>query len=1001
MATTLTSTLYPPQFSSTFAPAFLKISTAVRVYFSVSSFNSADDIARVHVSITNQASGENVVNTSTGLLVKNYSYNPTSGRYYIEIDGANENNSEIKGGWKNGQFYKVQLRFDKNTNLSNLGTEAYFTTYSNMFSEWSQVLLLRPISEPTIHLAPFDDIEEGQLPTLNPGILHISGSLEFSDSAETETLRSYTIQVLNDATEEPVSDTVEYIATGVGIDPNIIDYKVNLLNLSNAYRYRLVLTITTKNGYEFSKNYLFALGEYVTEDNFKPDVRLDLSSLERGVVKIKLTNSDILTGGTVYVRRSSWLSNFKDWEILEEIQAVGSIKKTIVDPTVGSGVFYRYAVQMENSAGGMTRTYYAYYIDEDDELQRKQYSVFPDFYDGILYRDGKQISIRYNYKISAVTPNVNRTKMDTIGGKYPKFVENAAMNYKQYSISGLISTQEDEENLFLSKEDFYGDMASAYSAYEENEYRDQYNIENYNYFWEREFREELVKWLNDGEPKLYRSTTEGLNVVMITDVSLTPNATLSRRLWDFSATMYEVADGHSLEALETLGIFHRNLIAVEDDEDEGSGTSPKVLVAMEKPGQLYRIKPPNTNSSSTSLTQKGDVVDNIINYDLQLKYGGVYSNKVASGAYLRNVKIQFLSKPSVYLTNGQNVSLLTDAQIKDIYNINSTRYSGTAAQKAEQQEDTIRRMRVGYAFRLDNLAAANDSMTFFVGEQGYYQIPNSIQVQHLYILNSKDVCTIEYVLCYNQSDAANSKIAYTTLEKTLVSQYRGIFKYGDYLGGTLKKRHSFYAEDYNQKMQWFKGICVEVDPYAILQVQYQEDETYTEFTVGRTGVLHFLKDSEIQNLVFLGRRMTAAPTPTHGESFEETEPWEFREYGKEIIADNIETWHELDGLDTTLKVRIFADLVEYDVIKDGWQSFGDKEANALVAEANRQAALSDIPNPQHNMVYHIQNNDYIYYKDNQFYRFVFDDDTHTTGVARVPIQGYINYYGNVIKNHLV
>ena len=86
-----------------------------------------------------------------------------------------------------------------------------------------------------------------------------------------------------------------------------------------------------------------------------------------------------------------------------------------------------------------------------------------------------------------------------------------------------------------------------------NTNHDIYPIDNW--WWERKFREEVIEWLNDGEPKLYRSMTEGNMLVMFDSVSLTPNAQLGRRIWNFSATIYEVGDGYSLTDLSTLGIF--------------------------------------------------------------------------------------------------------------------------------------------------------------------------------------------------------------------------------------------------------------------------------------------------------------------------------------------------------------------------------------------------------------------------------------------------------------
>ena len=48
---------------------------------------------------------------------------------------------------------------------------------------------------------------------------------------------------------------------------------------------------------------------------------------------------------------------------------------------------------------------------------------------------------------------------------------------------------------------------------------------------------------------------EGNIAVMLTDINLTPNTQLGRMLYNFSATMYEIADGYNLEDLNNLGII--------------------------------------------------------------------------------------------------------------------------------------------------------------------------------------------------------------------------------------------------------------------------------------------------------------------------------------------------------------------------------------------------------------------------------------------------------------
>jgi hypothetical protein len=41
-------------------------------------------------------------------------------------------------------------------------------------------------------------------------------------------------------------------------------------------------------------------------------------------------------------------------------------------------------------------------------------------------------------------------------------------------------------------------------------------------FLERKFREQVMKWLSDGRPKLFRSETEGNMIVMVSGVSFSP-----------------------------------------------------------------------------------------------------------------------------------------------------------------------------------------------------------------------------------------------------------------------------------------------------------------------------------------------------------------------------------------------------------------------------------------------------------------------------------------------
>jgi hypothetical protein len=59
---------------------------------------------------------------------------------------------------------------------------------------------------------------------------------------------------------------------------------------------------------------------------------------------------------------------------------------------------------------------------------------------------------------------------------------------------------------------------------------------------EREFKLQVLNWLNNGKPKLFKSATEGNYIVRLMNSSLTPTDSLGRMIHSFSTTASEIAD---------------------------------------------------------------------------------------------------------------------------------------------------------------------------------------------------------------------------------------------------------------------------------------------------------------------------------------------------------------------------------------------------------------------------------------------------------------------------
>ena len=851
MSISLASSLYPPMFSSTFAPAFVNM-TSPRIYFSISPFNTAADISRVHISLVNQTTNENALTDATGILLsEGLQYDTDAGMYYVVIPVDHVKNGTNSTGWNYNQFYKLQLRFDSYDGDGVLNNSDYFISHLAYFSEWSEIHLLRPILQPKVLLRTFDTTDGSVTPAFNLGLVPISGKFYFGNdnySDETETLQSYYIEILTRENEDSIM-TSETVYTGGNVDPNTISYNLDLTSLDTdtTTEFIMRLHLTTANNYQMTKDYDFDIADYTTEDTWDPDI-------------------------------------------------------TVEDNTVGSGIWYRYSVQLENTAGAMLPI-------------RMSDIIFPDFYTAILSRGDKQIGILYNYQISSYKPVVNRQKMDTIGGKYPKFAENAAMNYIQFSISGMISAQEDENNLFMDEEDYYGDMYQNYTIYNENNGIN----ENYNYLWERAFRQELVKWLNDGEPKLYRSKTEGLMVVMLTDINLTPNKTLSRRLYDFSATVYEIQDGNSLELLDSLGIYDVHY-KDENKQTSGGGDEPIVpeYVEVQKLGQLY------SETVSDMVSGRTDVMANTIMARLIQRYGGVQSDKDPAEGYLKNVKIWFESKPHMFIQTAGGLQLVTDI--------------------SQYSEEERKRIQLGYSFEVNNQGTApTDTLVFFVGEMGYYQIPDSIDVTSLFFPQSDDIVTVEYLLDYKEKNSSGSVIAGTSIQRTLVGQEQGVFQPYQYLGESIRRKYSFVAtDDYYQQMQWWRGICLDVDPFAMVNIEYYNETEYHTYEVGDTGVLHMLRDTNVQDMCFIGKRMHIV------------------DYSRQDFLQN-------------------------------WECVIEPTTYAAIT-------ITEVPHPKYNTIYNVNGKQYIYYVNGQWYDVQEMDDIEDTVLAAVPIEGIVSYYGNVVRN---
>lgn len=274
------------------------------------------------------------------------------------------------------------------------------------------------------------------------------------------------------------------------------------------------IDISTKNN---SSQWLDKI-KTIKEQGFNDDQAAVLYANRANLTSIINTTSSKNCTGSFLLSRASEDSEFSDWEPLCKIKFYEQVPEGFVyrDFTTIQGKKYIYSLQQYNDSGLYSK-------------RLKSQLITADFEDAFLYDGEKQLKIKYNAKMTKFTDTVLEAKQDTIGGKYPHIFRNGQVNYYEFPLGGLISYFMDEEHLFMSEQELITDEKTI-------------NYTTDNIAQERLFKIAVLKWLNNGKPKLFRSPTEGNFIVRLIKVSLSPEQKLGRLLHNFSSTAYEIMD---------------------------------------------------------------------------------------------------------------------------------------------------------------------------------------------------------------------------------------------------------------------------------------------------------------------------------------------------------------------------------------------------------------------------------------------------------------------------
>lgn len=325
----------------------------------------------------------------------------------------------------------------------------------------------------------------------------------------------------------------------------------------------LQYSVTTINGLEVeSEKYRIADNQALDSNLMKYYYFQATNCADAGCVELSIMpNSSTLASGRKLINgqfnllRASSDDGYQSWYKMTQFTlaswSTADSKFLCRDYSVNQGTTYKYALQAYNNKGVYSK-----------RIEAKPVTV--DFEDIFLSDGEKQLRVRFNPKVSSFKNTVLEQKLDTIGGQYPFFFRNGNTSYKELPISGLISILSDENAEFMQGIQITDTTRKSTSSLEFNtvDYQ-KTDLVGDNFKRERDFKMEVLAWLNNGKAKLFRSAAEGSFIVRLMNVSLTPNDTLSRMLHTFNATAYEVADC-TFENLRKYGMMMDEVLETRD-----------------------------------------------------------------------------------------------------------------------------------------------------------------------------------------------------------------------------------------------------------------------------------------------------------------------------------------------------------------------------------------------------------------------------------------------------
>jgi hypothetical protein len=134
---------------------------------------------------------------------------------------------------------------------------------------------------------------------------------------------------------------------------------------------------------------------------------------------------------------------------------------------------------------------------------------------------------------------VQESITNTLGSAFPFVRRSGDTKYRQFNLGGTIYGYGEQDGIFLNRNTISNLISRSFF----DRYKQKNRIMPWNdYIFEKQYRDKAIEFLMDGKPKIFKSFTEGNMIVTLTAVSFTPNKQLANNVYDFTATVTEIAE---------------------------------------------------------------------------------------------------------------------------------------------------------------------------------------------------------------------------------------------------------------------------------------------------------------------------------------------------------------------------------------------------------------------------------------------------------------------------